>query len=100
MERQTDRVQLTFYYVNGQTESYYVHDPIEANAIHQEVQQEMRRMLDQHWWVLHLAEQTVYVNTANILKVEIRPSVNRISGEGVFDNAERITALSRAHITS
>lgn len=97
METQPAHVQLTIYYINGQTESFNIYDPVEAGAIRQEVQQEMRRTLDQHWWILHLSEQTVYVNTANILKVEIRPSVNRIQGEGVFPNAERVTALSRAH---
>jgi hypothetical protein len=97
MDTQPSRVQLTLYYINGQTESFNVYDPVDAGAIRQEIQQEMRRTLDQHWWILHLPEQTVYVNTANILKVEIRPSVNRIQGEGVFPNAERVTALSRAH---
>lgn len=97
MQSEPGRIQLTFYYLNGQTESFNVHDPIDARMIEQEVQQEIRRTLEKHWWILHLPEQTVYINTANVMKVEIRPSMNRIHGEGVFQNAERITALTRAH---
>ncbi len=97
MEAEANRIQITFHYVNGHTESFYIHDPVDDGLIRQQIQQEMRRTLEQPWWILHLAEQTVYVNTANVLKVEMCPSVNRIQGEGVFDPAERVTALSRAH---
>lgn len=92
-----NRLQLTFYYVNGQTESFLVSDPTSALTIEQEIQQEMRRVLEKHWWVLHLPEQTVYVNTANVLKVEIKPSMHQFQGDAVFPDAERVTALTRAH---
>jgi hypothetical protein len=97
MHSEPNRLQLTFYYINGQTESFHVYDPTAALTIEQEIQQEMHRILEKHWWVLHLPEQTVYVNTANVFKVEIKPSMHRLQGDGVFPNAERITALSRAH---
>lgn len=96
MESQTARMQITFYYVNGQTESFNVYDPIDAHAVQQEVQQELRRIMEKHWWILNLPDQTVCVNTTNILKVEIKPPISRIQGEGVFENAERVTTL-RAH---
>ena len=97
METQNSRIQISFHYVNGQSESFYVYDPIEADMIQQDVQQELRRLMEKSWWVLQLTDQTIYVNTANLLKVEIKPAAHRIQGEGVFSNVERITTLSRAH---
>lgn len=97
MQPEAGRIQLTFHYINGQTESYNVYDPIEAGAIQQEIQQEIRRILEKPWWILHLPEQTVYVNTANVLKIEIKPGTPQIQGEGVFANAQRVTNLTRAH---
>jgi hypothetical protein len=83
-------IQLTFYYLNGQTESYKVYDPIDTGLIEQEIQQEMRRYLDRPWWILHLSDRTIYVNVANIYKVEITPSMHLLQGDGVFQNAERL----------
>ena len=97
MHSQSHPIQLTFFYTNGEKESFNVYDPVEADMVQQDLQQELRRILDRQWWILHLADQTVCVNTANLVKVEIKPAISRIQGEGVFPNAERITTLSRAH---
>lgn len=87
--------QITFHYINGQSESFTIHDAPDANVTWQEVQQEIRRLFDRHWWILHLPEQTVCINTANVLRVEFRPPLPGIHGEGIFTDARRVTALSR-----
>lgn len=97
MHSESNPIQFTFFYTNGDKESFNVYDPAEADMIQQDLQQEMRRILDRQWWILHLAEQTVFINTANVLKVEIKPTISRVQGEGVFPNAARVTTLSRAH---
>ncbi|MBD1942200.1 hypothetical protein H6F50_07475, partial [Coleofasciculus sp. FACHB-712] len=54
-----------------------------------------RRLLDKSWWILHLPEETVFINTANITKVEVKPPIPHLQGEDVFSNAQRVTALTR-----
>lgn len=90
-----EQVQLTFHYVNGQSESFLIYNDVEAGTTRQDLRQEMRRLLDGHWWILKLPEETVVINNANVLKVEIKPPLASLQGEGVLDNAERITALNR-----
>ena len=90
-------LQITFFYTNGETETFNIYDPVEAGLLEQELQQEFRRFLEKHWWILHLPDQTVCINTANILKLEIKPSINRIQGDGVFSTVERVTALTRSY---
>lgn len=90
-------MQITIYYLNGQVESYTFYQLADPAALEQEVQQEIRRILDKDWWFFHLDDQTVCVNKANVLKIELKPAIAQIHGEGVFTNAQRITALSRAH---
>ncbi len=97
MSSQSVNAQITFHYLNGETETFNVYDPVEAQMVQQQLQQEFRRFLEKHWWILHLSEQTVCINTANILRIEIKPAITRIQGEGVFTNAERVTALKRSH---
>jgi hypothetical protein len=56
--------QLTFYYLNGQSESFNIYD-------------------------------TDLINVANVTKVEVKPPVQQLRGEGIFPLAERLTALNR-----
>ncbi|MBW4581292.1 MAG: hypothetical protein KME42_17120 [Tildeniella nuda ZEHNDER 1965/U140] len=93
----TNDTQITIYYLNGQTETYTFSQLADPAALEQEVQQEIRRILDKDWWFFHLADQTVCVNRANVSKIELKPAIAQIHGEGVFANAQRVTALNRAH---
>lgn len=97
MQSQPLNAQITFYYVNGETESFSISESADTELLQQEFQQEFRRFLEKPWWILHLPEQTVCINTANILKVELKPAIEQIQGEGVFSNAQRVTALKRSH---
>lgn len=87
--------QLTFYYTNGQSESFNISvNPEEETP--QDFRLEIRHFLQKDWWILNLPEQTVMINVANVVKLEIKPVIQQIQGQGVFTNAERVTALNRA----
>ena len=88
--------QVTFYFVNGQTESFNVFQPEYGSVTPQELQQKIVAFLDKPWCILHLPEQTLCINTANVLKVEMKPPMGEIQGEGVFSDVRRVTALSRS----
>lgn len=96
MNSQENLAQLTFHFVNGQTESFNVRRVVDTNVNEAEFQQEIRHLLEKPWWILHLPEQTVCIQTANVVKIEVRPSLPRIQGEGVFCDARRVTALTRS----
>jgi len=87
--------QLTIYYIDNHSETYMVGNILPESATAQDARQAIHRLLNESWWVLKLLEETVIINTKNILKVEVKPSLERLEGEGVFSDAERITALTR-----
>ncbi len=88
--------QLTFHYIDGHTESFTIYESVEEGLeTKQEVRQEIRRLLDKSWWILQLPEETVFINTSNITKVEVKPPISHLQGEDVFSNAQRVTALTR-----
>lgn len=89
------QAQLTFHYLNGHTESFHVFVNPEDET-RQDLQIEMRHFLQKEWWILNLGEQTVMVNVSNVVKVEVKPPLDLIRGEGIFSHAERITALNRS----
>lgn len=86
---QESSTQITFYYVEGHTETFSL-------AINpQQFQQELPNLLQQPWITFHLIDQTVCICTAKVTKIEIKPPINQMQGEGVFDNCQRVTALQR-----
>jgi hypothetical protein len=87
--------QLTFHYVNGQSESFNVFPSLEGDGTQQTFQLEVRHLLQKDWWIVTLPEQTVLINIDNVLKVEVKPPMEQLQGEDVFSNAERVTALNR-----
>lgn len=88
-------LQMTVYFVNGQTETFNIYNVSELGSPSQELRQDVRRFLREDWWTLHLLDQTVFIHTANVLKVEIKPRLEGFQGEGVFQEAERVTAFNR-----
>ena len=84
MSSQDSFTEITFHYVNGETESFDLPITPEAFA------QQLPDSLSQPWVALHLLDQTVL-----ILKVEVKPPIAEIQGLGVFSDAQRVTALSR-----
>ncbi|MBD2183283.1 hypothetical protein H6S82_19180 [Planktothrix sp. FACHB-1355] len=82
--------QLTFHYIHGQTEAFNI--PVSP----EEFQQQMQSVLEKPLFTLHLRDQTVVIRTAEVIKVEIKPPLSQLEGEGVFPNSERVTALTRS----
>lgn len=87
--------QLTFHYLNGHSESFNIISEPQTEDTQQDFRLEMRHLLQKDWWILNLPEQTVMINVANVVKVEVKPPMTQLQGEGVFSNAERVTALNR-----
>jgi hypothetical protein len=87
--------QITFHYINGQTESFKVYSPIEDDQTQVTLQLEVRHLFKKDWWIVNLPEQSVFINLDNVIKVEMKPSMPDLKGDDVFSNAERVTALNR-----
>lgn len=96
MNNQEGLIQITFHYINGQSETFNVLLQEDSTLTPQELQQRILKHLEKPWCILHLSEQTVCVNTDNVLKVEVKPAMRELHGEGVFSDARRLTALSRS----
>lgn len=94
MDWQDSFTQIIFHYTNGQTESFNVLWQGDDSMTPQDTQQKLSQFLDKHWCILHLPEQTVCINTANILKVEMKPPLREVKGQGVFSDVRRVTALN------
>ncbi|WP_026793535.1 MULTISPECIES: hypothetical protein [Planktothrix] len=88
----TTTTQITFYYDNGQEESFSV--PIPPV----ELVQQLPELLHQAWLTFHLIDQTVMVNMAKVDKVELKPPVPELQGQGIFLNSQRVTALHRGAV--
>ncbi|MEM7769304.1 MAG: hypothetical protein AAGA75_28815 [Cyanobacteria bacterium P01_E01_bin.6] len=89
--------ELTFYYMDGRNETFTVNSSMATNdSTSQGFQVQVRHMLKKEWWILHLPEQSVFINVDNVIKVEMKPPIAQLHGEDVFMDADRVTALSRA----
>lgn len=95
--QETLYIQMTFHYMNGQSESFNLYAPVDENGEVQITSHfEIRHILKKEWWVLHLPDQSVFVNVENVVKLEVKPPMVQLQGEDVFANAERVTALNRS----
>jgi len=89
MQSQDSSIQVNFLFRDGHAESFKL--PISA----QEFQQQLESLLAKPWLTFHLRDQTVVISTSQIMKVEIKPPLSQLEGEGIFANSERVTALNR-----
>lgn len=80
--------QVTFHYQNGETESFDI--PITPQAF----QQQLQSLFNQPWLTLQLFDSTVFICTAQVVKVEVKPPVSEIQGDGVFSDVQRVTPLT------
>lgn len=96
LNNQDSMIELTFHYVNGQTESFNIVHRADGAMTAQDFQQKIMRILEKPWCVMHLQQQTICIKTAHLLKVEVKPSVPQLQGEGVFSDVRRVTALARS----
>ena len=84
---QESSIQIKFYYIDGNTETF----SFPANV--EQFKTQLQDLLKQPWITFHLMDQTVCIYTEKIMKIEIKPPISQMEGEGVFANSERITAL-------
>lgn len=96
MESQEITLQITIYYVDGQQESFLTTDLLDPPDPEQSLIYTIRQRLSHPWSILHLPEESVFINMNNVLKVEVRPTLPEVQGEGVFPEAQRYTALTRS----
>ncbi|MEM8604658.1 MAG: hypothetical protein AAGF24_12590 [Cyanobacteria bacterium P01_H01_bin.121] len=94
----TEYGQIIFHYANGETEAFSVYplsfdgeEPVPQINLEECLQQ----LQEKKWLILQLADDTICINTDQVLRVEIRPVVTSLPAERVLGAAERITALSR-----
>lgn len=87
--------EITFYYINGEKETFNIYSSISSETVSQDVRKEISRLLKEEWWTLKTQEQTIFIKSSNLLKVEIKPPLNLIEGEEFLSNTERVTALTR-----
>jgi hypothetical protein len=90
--------QIVFHYANGETEAFSVFPLVfEGEEVEPQINLEdcLKQLQEQKWLILQLADDTICINTDQVLRVEIRPVVTSLAREKVLGAAERITALSR-----
>jgi hypothetical protein len=90
MQSPENFTEVTFYYQNGETEAYEL--PVAPESFAQQLQ----GLLNQPWLTLHLFDKTTLIRTAQVNKVEVKPAVPQLQGQGVFPEVQRVTALNRA----
>jgi hypothetical protein len=81
-------IEVTFHYQNGQAEGFDI--PVTPEAF----QEQLQGLLEQPWLTLHLFDRTVLIRTAQVMKVEVKPPLAEIQGQGVFPDAQLVTALT------
>lgn len=89
MYSQDETTQVTFHYDNGQADTFVI--PVAPS----EFQKQITLLLERPWLVLHLFDETVFVCTNRLVKVEVKPPLSQMTGVGVFPNSQRATALNR-----
>jgi hypothetical protein len=86
---------ITFHYLNGQSDSFNIHHLTEPGVTRQDIRQEIRRFLSEGWWVVKLPDETLFINASQVVKIEMKPPITSLEGEGVLSEAQWVTALNR-----
>ncbi len=60
----------------------------------EDFKEQLPALLNQPWLTKPLFEQTVLICTAKIMKVELKPYIPQIRGQGVFPETQRVTVLT------
>ncbi|MBO9999952.1 MAG: hypothetical protein J7641_13315 [Cyanobacteria bacterium SID2] len=90
MQSQYTETQVTFSYENGHEESFSI--PMTPQAVYQQLQLAM----DSPLLTFHLLDRSVTIRFDRVLKVEIVPPFPEMQGDGIFPNAQIVTAMRRA----
>ncbi len=81
--------QVTFHYVYGQSETFSI------SAKPQDFYRQLQLASDSGWLTLHLSDQTVAIFINKVVKVEVKPPLPELKGDGFLPNAKRVSALQR-----
>jgi hypothetical protein len=76
------KLSMTFHFVNGNSRTFVISPPAEQESTPQDSRQLIRRFLKENWWVVQTPEETVFINSANVLTVEVNPPMPSLEGEG------------------
>ncbi|MEO8892251.1 MAG: hypothetical protein ABI417_12065 [Coleofasciculaceae cyanobacterium] len=90
MQTEDNLTQVTFYYLNGQSEAF------DLSLTPEDFAAQLPGLLNQSWLTLHLFDRTILICTAKIMKVEVKPDNPQILGEAAFLEAQRVTALTHS----
>jgi hypothetical protein len=86
-----EELSMTFHFINGQSRTYNISSPVDADSTRTDNRQVIRRFLKEDWWVIQTPERTVFINAANVLTVEVNPPMPTMEGEGILHTAEFTT---------
>lgn len=90
MQSQYTETQITFHYENGSEESFSL--PLTS----QEVYQQLQLAIESPLLTFHLYDRSVVIRFDRVLKVEVFPAFPEVQGDGVFPDAQVVTAMRRA----
>lgn len=77
-------LKMTFHFTNGKSESFDIYPPTDPLVTRQDIRQVMRHLTRENWWILKTPERTIFINTANVLSVELTPPIDDLEGEGIL----------------
>ena len=85
-ETSSDRelLNITFHFVNGQSQCFTIESIVSATATPQDARQTIRRFLKENWWAIKTPEKTIFINSANVLSYEVNTTAPGFEGEGVL----------------
>lgn len=96
MAKQDYSLQITFHYNNGEKEAFLITETAEENDPYPELRQAIQQRLNQDWCPLHTPDETIYINMKNVDNVSIKPTLGESETENEFQEAQRVTALTRS----
>ena len=85
---------LTFHYSNG------THDILQVSTAElpeniQDMGQWLRYLMERPYWFFHVGDQTTVVRMEHVVKIDISPPLPTVQGPDTFNQAMRVTALTR-----
>jgi len=80
-----DELSITFHFINGQSRTFNIFTSRdEQERTLADSRQVIRRFLKEDWWVVQTPERTLYINSSNVLAVEMNPPMPSLEGEGIL----------------
>lgn len=68
----------------SQSRTFNILSRLEAESTRTDSRQVIRRFLKEDWWVIQTEDGTVFINSGNVLAVEVNPPMPTLEGEGIL----------------